>query len=147
MRSRRVTLAVLLMLSSFVPLAAQGVEELQPAVLVLLHIKGDVVELVSKKDGEDFIRRQYGVPQMEPLFFEVFGAEGEVAYAADLADPSVVHTDGDAGEAPPPGEVAASEGNLSISIPTAIQPRRLVVYRRVSDDLENGRKVLLDLGL
>lgn len=129
-------------------------QETMPAIVVELKFIKDKIEFVSKTEKEAFVPKQYGVPQMAHIFFEAQGGkDGDVIYADELHDPREVRIDtgkadpdgeGDAG-----GEVKIEEATTTIVIPNSgqLRPKELVVYKRTSENSENGRTVLLRVGL
>lgn len=57
------------------------------SILVVLKFDGKTVSFVSKDEETGAVAPQRGTPQMEPMFYEVRGEEGEVLYSDVIIDP------------------------------------------------------------
>lgn len=124
-----------------------------PMVRIELKFVENRIEVVSIRRIRSVPYGQYGVPQMAPLFYEIVGQEGEVFYAGELMDPRfafsastdpTVSTTGSSGK--PPYKVPR-EGTSVIKVPEVDGAREIRVYRRISDDPDSGRELLLKAGL
>ena len=132
------------------PVCAQTPTDLSPAVVVTLKFGRSTVELAKKESRDAFIVAQYGMPQLEPLFYEAYGPEGEVVYAGALFEPTLVHgprLEQNPGPEPQGHTSIIEEGLLTIAIPLEAKPQKLVVWRRVKDGRKDARKKLLEAGL
>src|SRR5687768_9250300 len=103
-------------------------DEQAPAVVVTLSFTERGVELLRKETREAVIVPEYGFAQLEPLFFEVYGAEGEVVFAGAIDDPLEVRGPRMPGTSP--DVLRLKEGRVRFAIPQEANPRRLKVFRR-----------------
>lgn len=119
-------------------------DEQVPAVVVTLKFTGRSVELAKKETREAHVVPQYGMPQLEELFYEAYGADGEAVYAGAIDDPLEVH--GARLPGAPPDALKVKEGRVRIAIPRAAGPRQLKVFRSVEGD-DGKRELLLEVSL
>ena len=145
-------LGLLIALCASGPLCAQSTDgagvgegdQPQRSLAVELKFAGDAVQLVGTRPSEAFVPQQFGTPQLEPLFFEVYGDGGEVLYAATLGDPRDVHeeksAESTAEESPAPAP--AAHDTAEVVVPDLPAAREIAVFKRASKDSEERQQLM-----
>lgn len=125
------------------PGPGQVLDEPERALRVEIQFAEDRISPVSIRRVQTIVPRQYGVPQLSPLFFELTGEGGQVLYAGSLADPRTVVLEGGRAAGDLSGQtVHMPEASVTVLLPDRPEARELKGYRRAATG-SPGRRVLL----
>lgn len=139
LETMRLGFPLVLLLAAGAGSAQEARLESEPALLVEVLVEDDRVKLGEIVRDGAHVPDVHGVPQHESLFFEALGEDGEVRYAGLIGDMCLLQRPPDP---VPAGWKPSSTVADIIVIPESAGATELVIYRRVSDDPDTGRKVL-----
>lgn len=123
------------------------------AVVMEVKFTESAAELVSKREVEAPAPRQFGTPQLEPLFFEVTDERGGVLYSASIGDPrpKACHPQPLPGDAAPPPTAPAEEpkeGVVDLRFPAAREARLFTIWQQPPGSTrETARQKMLEVTL
>jgi len=132
-------------------LAAAFAESPKQSVIVVLRFEGDHVTFVSKSVEEGGTAPQRGTPELERMFYEVRGKDGEVIYADVIVDPRSPAQEGvDAKTGKMVGGATKlSSAETTLRFPSFPDAKTFTAYRRKESDGddEGDREVLVEVSL
>ena len=136
MRHLMLCIALLVAILGPVRCSAEPPQDGERAVVLTLSWDGTNLAVDKTDRRETAVPAQHGFPQLWNRFFELQNKDGDVCYAGPVALPQTVATGAD-----------AKPFTFQLILPDLDEARHLVVYRRVSQDPDTGRKIILEKDL